>query len=503
MASSVVRHLDSAGGLASNILIVAGVRVPMQAATRDCAVSAEWTEEVVVEDAREPWFRERLMNAVAGRPVQQVVVARNYMPANDIVLREFDNAEHIVYGDALGWLDFKVGAGLPRLDRIVTFVPQPMTPGIADHLALEVVDRAVLADTIAQVRARLPDLRAEDEALAAFARDGLLVLLSGLTEIGYASLKGELRADAARTMAVLSEGMAVVIKPHPRATLGQGGALARRLRARGMRVRVIASTMNAYPIELWQELLDAVKTVEATGSSSCIALTLLYGVNPVVRTTPARELKAIFPGFRTLVAASIAYQASVAAGIDRWDGRTPFMPPVRYHRPLWQRLTGAVRLRIFRWVATPSPSVHPRHEARLVVHFEHAAGIARGSFDVSGHEALADAAFELAEEAARREASRVHISAHGFPPTHVPAWQVWMARLTGRPFPQSGVPTMEQIEAALDSRFDVVARDPELATRRAVRAAIANDATELVCVRLMGPEMSSRAHDSPQTNRPT
>src|SRR6185312_5592666 len=109
------------------------------------------------------------------------------------------------------------------------------------------------------------------EELASVARGGVLVMPSYLTEVRLARLVPELEHLERVLEPQAVNGAAVVIKPHPRASLGQSAELARRLRQRGHRVRVLTRhDLALYPVELLEETAQAVRTVEPGISSASL-----------------------------------------------------------------------------------------------------------------------------------------------------------------------------------------------------------------------------------------
>jgi hypothetical protein len=507
MAASAIRHLERSGTAPMrNVLVLGDLfefddgsevmrrrHAQLREATLACARGIDTVIDVDGVDGPAE-LRERLG---PGARVEQVLCMRNWgLRADLLALETFPEARRMVYGDGLGLLDVDRIPGNPRFHVAVPVIPQPVTRDTLKGIELDVVARDALVDVLESVRASDPALRAADAELAGFGRGGVLILTSYLSEIGLGTtVRGELRMAYSMVKRSAPDRCPVVIKPHPRATLGQAAALARRLRRDGHPVRILGPELYGhYPIELFSELARAVDIVLPGASSAALSLLYVHGVRPLVDVPPHLALRHVAAYQVIPFMAACADYAAQVHSLDRWDGRSP-LPPSPQRSPeaqaaakqvgaaRWARF-GGLRSRL-RWVPADrlparevawsdrprlavrgrGPRTFPDRDARLYwvapPSLEGAmreATAAPGAGDRSATDRVLATLERLAGEA---PGSVVAVVAAVRPSTHVPAWRVPALERGGVPLVRDAVFTAEELEEVLEGAADVLRRVPE------------------------------------------
>lgn len=479
----------------TNVMLFGGVladdesthyEVVRQAAV-DCVGAIDWAAIVEFIDVPDV---QSLRSAVDKYgEVAEIVCGRNWQPVNQTALSAFPAARRIVVGDGLGVIDTGLVPGQPGFDVAMPVIPQPLNKDSLDQTDLEVVPRDTLLEMIAATRERSPRIRELDAALADFAAGGILLLVNYLTESYLSTLKGEIDLALDGVREVARGGDPIVIKPHPRSSLGQAAALARRLRAEGHPVRIMGQfEFGHYPIEVFEGLVRAVHSIQFQGSSSAISLSYLYDVHPAAPLSDRRVQRALLPRERKRAAQGMREVMRTVESLEHWDGRSPVpitVPPlpVRFVERVMSRLTrpitwnpvGSWRRRVLPWRIPELPPIVLRHlgEGDPVVVADRDAGVAwvlnRAHRDViDGIEAgLADTAPSPAVLARLDLLSRTPGATVGAivavaPSTHAPGWVGWWRSLTGVRVVEGAQLSAEEFEDLLEVKTDTILRLPEV-----------------------------------------
>ncbi len=454
-------------------------------ATMDCLHAIDLTD--VIEFIAVP-DEESLRGAMSKHgEVAEIVCGRNWHDVNKVALGAFPEAFRIVVGDGLGVLDVDLDPAKPQFQLAMPIVPLPLTPGALDRTELEIVPREVLLDVIAIARERSPDLRELDGDLAEFARGGTLLIMNYMTEAYDATLTGEIDL-AVQIMrgARRTSTEPVVIKPHPRSSLGQAAAVARALRSDGHPVRIMGQfQFGHHPIELFERLLRAVDAVHTQGSSSALSIKYLFGVSGSVALPRRQARRALLPRQRNRVISGAVQAKRIVDAIDGWDGRS-----VMHVNPQWQvgfleralgRLTrpitwkpaGSWRRRTVHWKLPQIPSeVKQSLGTRdLVLVPDEENGIAwvlpradAASLDTPSapSSSPAEAVAAFLERASKNSWAIVGAVVATTPSTHAPAWQCRWRRLLGIKVVENARLSAEYFEDLLELRADIVLRVPEV-----------------------------------------
>ena len=461
-----------------NVLVIGGMETANEGgivgATAACARTGPWADVVGVPEGSDPV--ERLGNP---SDVSELVVIRNWQPLNEALLRAYPDARVTVYGDTFGIIDIDHSG--PRVDRILTVVPQPERDGSIGGVPVEVLPRDVVVDAVAAAREALPELVAYDAELAEWARGGVLALIANLTEGGGTTLRGEIEQGYGLIRRLAAAGAPVVIKPHPRASLGQAAAIARRLRRDGYPVRVVpAEPFGVYPIELFESLSRAVDGIQSGQSTAVVSLLYLYGVAPDVDMPLGLGLRTQFPyvwrrGFSIAV-----HNRRVLDLLPRWDGKEVFPVPPQVFPGLPERVIGVPPGRLLSWNAEGAPGerrvssgVPARGDAYddalgIVWSVEHARGLLDGLPSEPAQRMMATLE-RLRERAA---GAAVTLAAHVRPSANAPRWERMLSRDAPFTVAANARFTAEELEDLLEAHVDLTERRPEL-FERSLRGALA------------------------------
>jgi hypothetical protein len=459
------------------------VRV-VRAATLDCARGIEL--EAVLDFVELPDTSALQAALLPHGTVAEIVCGRNRQRVNEIALAAFPAARRITVGDGFGVLDIDPDPIWPQFDLAMPLLPTTLRPDALGQTELVITPREAMLDMIGALRAGTPGLAAADAELAQFASGGTLMLMNYLTEAYSATLGGEigLAVHLARRAAARSD-QPVVIKPHPRSSLGQTAAVARRLRADGHPVRIMGQyEFGQYPIEAFQTLARSVETIHVQGSSSAFSLRYLYGVNSVVALPPREARRALLPREFTRVTGGAQEAKRFLDALDAWDGQTPMPFALQLKTPVYAkvlgRLTRAITWNpagrakrrgrppqdpglpdeIARLLGTSNPQRREDREHGIVWLSPSPAGFA----DVprSSAETAAEAVTAFVERAARRPGTIAAALVAVTPSTHAPGWLGWWRRLAGVPVTASACLSGEEFEDLLETGADVLLRVPEV-----------------------------------------
>lgn len=495
VATAVVRHLDRSSRL-KNVLVIGGLDAerdaPLREATLVCAAGGRWKS--VIDLADQP-IEELRLSARASLPppdqIEEIVCIRNWQPINEAVIGLYPAARKVVYGDGMGLIDSVGEEAWRRIDEIVAPIPQLERRPYLGRIPVEIVARRDVADAIDAALERVPRLAAADAELARAVRGGTLVLGSNLTEAGVTTLPAELRL--LRSLVGRGPGSSrVVVKPHPRASLGQATRLVRMLRGDGHRATVFPAELAHYPIELFKQLVAEADRIVAGWSSSAVSLQYLYGRKSETMLPARLALRTIYPHAVRRVRRSVAYTTNAVESVSRWRGSGPLASvpidqPNRITRligvlvagPFWWGVVRGQR-QPHRSEATLAQALQPSPERAVVV--DPASGTA---WSVSDHaaEALRLAMPGAGDDPAQRVRTfldlllaaghaDVELALDSALPTHLPL--IRRRRLRRDLAAASTALTAEQVEQLLEPRFEIAERDPELDTggRRLERTAI-------------------------------
>lgn len=488
VASAAVRYLDERRGerLAS-VLLLGGHQSARATEVADaaalCASPMRWWRIVRTGD-EDPVAR--LQADLGERP--QVVEIYGMRAATDLmqaVLAAFPAARKITPGDGLGVYATGQRWDFPRYDRVLAFIPQPHSPTESDAPEVEVVPRRYLVEAIEAVHRLHPALRQLDGELADFVRGGTIGMLGVATESQVSTLRQELRQSRIAIQRVTRPRAPVLLKPHPRASLGQAATLARQLRAEGHAVRILPSAMQALPIEIFPQAIAAADGISLAGlGSTAITLKYLYdvdachaeGIGPMT----------ILPSGVRYARRYARYQKRLVAMLPGWDGEAIF-PPFGDLRP--SRALAALERRTVMWVALPTDGEGRPGLAAVPKAARRFLGAPSGEDPIRIDDAVSGLAWLLPPEtniapldglgsagpgveervrhfltmlAGRITRSRFCVLAPATAPSHWPGWQVRLLnRRLLRRFSAAPI-TAERLEELLDAGADVLVRAPEL-----------------------------------------
>ncbi len=233
-----------------------------------------------------PRLAKRLRERFDADSIELICVARNGQAFNELALAAAgENARRICYGDGLGLLalDHSYGeriynpAGYISIAEAWLTAPWEGEPGRFDKLRLVTVPADFYASLLRELCREIADLRDLHDALLA-ATGGMpitLALTGTLTESQHiASVAGESDLLFASAAPFIRDGETILIKPHPRATLGLAQNLAARFAALGTRT-IVHETGSEWPVELLGAMLP-IERVLGFGSSSSITLALQH-----------------------------------------------------------------------------------------------------------------------------------------------------------------------------------------------------------------------------------
>lgn len=483
---AAVRYLEGEGRNLDNVLVVGGLEVAdarLVQTTLDCAAGWRWSSTHVLDEAEERW--EQLPDR---REVEEILCVRNWQDVNVSLFERYPEARKLCYGDGLGLVDVAEREGALRVEEAVVTLPQVDRVGAADGLRLRVIDRSFIEGAIEGVRSVSRRLVDHDAELAGFGEGGLLILTANLTEAGMATPRAEGLQFVRLAKRMLRPGTPIVIKGHPRATLGQASALARSLRRRGHPVRVVDDELLAYPIEAFSSLARSVGVVLPGPSSSAISLNYLHGskVDPVLPFGLATTT--IFPTAARALRQVVEHHRLALASLRGWDGESvlesmPVDPPA-----LAERLIGELPKRVLGWkpsgnrVGAPVDLGGVEHTLRersagegfdLVVDRRSAAV---WSVPPDSGAALEDALSTAGDDPATRITqvarllsalegwSEANLAAVVLTSTHLPRLRVPWVQPSGSP--SNATLTAERIEQIVESHLEIRSREPGIGSGR-------------------------------------
>jgi hypothetical protein len=268
----------------------------------------------------------------------------------DAFLDLFPQACKITTGDGLGvyWArDTEQGA--PHFDEFVATIPDARRPLPLPADRLGIVPRDTALEVIAAVERSHPQLADLDRHLAKFTRDGVLVILGYASEVGLMTPRLELLA--AYLQIQLTTGrrrVPILLKPHPRASLGQAAALARRLRRNGHTVMIMPTPWNMYPIEVFPRTIRAASTIHPGESSARLSIPYFYNVQTADPRIPWQALLR-FPTYIRSTWYWIRWTRMIVNSLKQWTREAPFEYSGPRFPGMLDRTLGFFPRRVFRW----------------------------------------------------------------------------------------------------------------------------------------------------------
>jgi len=463
----------------------------LKEATRACSAGVEWAATI---DMRMIRSQEALRSELgSGVEVAEVLCVRDWGLHTDLLaLEAFPSARRIVYGDGLGVIDVNRDPEKPRFDLALSAIPQPTTADVLKGMELMIVSRAVFLRALDAALSQNTSIKHADEQLAEFAEHGVLVLLGALSEEGLGTtLRGETQMAYRLVKRSASEHCPIVIKPHPRASMGQAGALARLLRRAGHPVRIMgAEGYGNYPIELFERLARAVGTIENVYSSAGLSLRYLYGIRSSVGASQPLAFLTLAPYHVDDYLAKSLYYTCALARLETWDGCSPLPPPpapkssrwARFGRLRWrmrsvptaeiprraavwqkQRVPRPLRRRLGA-AGTEGLSVIPDRAIGIswVVARSQRKAVALNPVPVDSEEGVRDRILATLDHLASAQPDQVvGLHAAVLPSSHAPAWRIPLLNRRGIPVAAEATLTAEELEELLEAKADVLVRIPE------------------------------------------
>ena len=517
-ATATCEMLDAERRL-TNIALIGGLAArherDLEVATIACAGAGVWEEFIPEREAVDVAALRAIVKSCFR--VVEVLCIRNWQPINEVALDAFPEARRINYGDALGLIDEMREPGRPRFELAAAVLPQPEVASIFENMPVRVVPVDYLRGAIRGVRQRSQHLARADAALAEFARGGVLLLGSYLTESRHTTLTKELDDLERRALeAVTDSSAAVVIKPHPRASLGQVAEVARRLRRRGHAVRILTRhDVGLYPVELFCDLASSVALVEPGLSSSCLSLRLLHDAASRISPHYLVDNTLVKPHKRARFTSAARHYDAILELLPDWNATDPLpaLPPQRPSR--FSRLRSQA-VRAFDWRALEGHRERTlAFDSAAIPEFLNASRDEVASWkrwiDAVGGTAwlmpgdppamsLEAATVSPADDAEARLLAQVRAVVDGdvtclfaivaavIPPSHAPLWEVALRRVLPVGVPEPARLTAEDVEECLEAHVDVVERIP-LLHRRFARSAVPKGHVAFLC-RVRAPASS-------------
>ena len=246
------------------------------------AISFEQYLDQLREAVRRPW-------------VDEVFVCRNMQLLNEAVLYAFPGARKVCYGDGLGVIDLngtsfcqplRQGGYVP-VDEIACVMPVEATPGIFSRVPVKTVPLEYFRQTVLAASQRIGAMNGLGLSGGhGRVEDCLLVCLSNLTESGLTERRErELEFYLECLKPFLQREQTVLVKGHPRETLGQSDEVASMIRELGFDSRSLG-TANVVPTECLAAtlpvscLVSLISNVPTTWRLLNPRTTLIVGVEP-------------------------------------------------------------------------------------------------------------------------------------------------------------------------------------------------------------------------------
>jgi hypothetical protein len=248
----------------------------------------------------------QLREAVRRRRMDEVFVARNMQLLNEAVLHAFPGTRKVCYGD-VGWIDLNGMSycqplrqdGYVQVDEIVCVMPVEATPGIFSRFPVKTVPLEYFRQIVFAASQRIAAMNEVGLSAANTRGDCLLACLSNLTESGLTERRDqELEFYLECLKPFLQREQTILVKGHPRETLGQSDEVARMIRELGFDSRSLGSA-NVVPTECLAVTLPVACLVSLISGAPTTwrvlnpRTTLIVGVEPelVERYTSAAGRK--------------------------------------------------------------------------------------------------------------------------------------------------------------------------------------------------------------------
>lgn len=346
---SVLAHLfgERGGGTASyqDILVVHGTFAGddlscIHAVIRDLAQVWTWERVVFLEEFEKLWGARggkldaesfsAVRHAVGLERVDEIMVVRNWQSTNELLLKAYPTARKILFGDAFGQMDSYAGPRFERMDEGRFLLPVRYFPYsheetviAADALPYSVTPKRFVLDVIEKYLHCSPQAREVHRDLGIGAEKKVILLTKNATESRVAALETEIGIYVDAVRAVAKPGIEVIIKPHPRESLGQSRLVQRALREiHNIECRVVGAGtyLGHMPVEILCAGNNFHAVLAPLVSVTCRQLKYLYGIDSyeplsdemLARINPARAYHYL---------ATDLVNRETVQGLDTWNGR--------------------------------------------------------------------------------------------------------------------------------------------------------------------------------------
>ena len=251
-------------------------------------------------------YLDQLREAVRRPRMDEVFVCRNMQLLNEAVLHAFPGARKVCYGDG-GWIDLNGTShcqplrqdGYVQVDEIACVMPVEATPGSFSRVPVKTVPLEYFRQAVLAASQRIGAINEVGLSGNPRREECLLVCLSNLTESGLTERREqELEFYLECLKPFLKREQTVLIKGHPRETLGQSDEVASMIRELGFDARSLG-TANVIPTECLAATLPVSCLVSLISGAPTTwrvlnpRTTLIVGVDPelVERYTSAAGRK--------------------------------------------------------------------------------------------------------------------------------------------------------------------------------------------------------------------
>jgi hypothetical protein len=303
----------------------------------------------------------RFVRAVGGGPFQEVYYPHDLVGRlAELCTNAYPEAHRVTFGDGLGqiydpkyvarssvadvivsgvladlagyplrWLGRirerigKLRSGGPwkyRAQTATLILPMDYSGRSLRRMALEVVPKPIVLDTIAALCTAFPELEGRiSQTPQRTVTNRFLILLANLSDAGFTDVDAEIQLYSTIVRAHCPRGAHVLIKAHPLSVAPVAARLAERLRDDYVATE-LSKPLSVTPIELCRDLIAECEVISC--ASTTVGLAYLYEKRVNLALTGGLIDAFISPNFRKLLQDAETMYRGQLENLSRWDGQS-------------------------------------------------------------------------------------------------------------------------------------------------------------------------------------
>jgi hypothetical protein len=257
-----------------------------------------------------------------------ILAARNWQTTNDILLKAYQDAHKIVYGDGLGEVDAYSSPNYVQFDEACVTMPVEWFSQIGEpiislsSIPLTIMPKQYFLHSIDRYLSISEPVHLFCERIRDNAKNSVLVLTENATEAGITRLEEEIQIYIKPILRMIQPGDSVFLKPHPREIFNQCFIIKNILT---QYYNINAETfdredfMRALPVEIICRGVQFKKVISPLLSGASCSLKCLYDIDCYISPEFIENLNV---RYRNIYLKQFEICTTVIERLNHWEGKS-------------------------------------------------------------------------------------------------------------------------------------------------------------------------------------